>query len=216
MEQEYYQGICWQTVSETNICTQPLGPNRKTTFTECCCRFGEGWGMDCALCPARHSEDYASMCNIPLGGRRQPYGHDALVAGPVHEYEVSPGYLPSPDEEQFRNLYENEEHRNSAFEGLQAEECGILNGCENGRCVRVQEGYTCDCFAGYTLDLSRMACIDVNECSELNTRMSLCKNGKCINTVGSYQCECLPGYRVSDKPNYCVKADKHQTSTHIQ
>ncbi|XP_047207241.1 latent-transforming growth factor beta-binding protein 1 isoform X5 [Girardinichthys multiradiatus] len=216
MEQEYYQGICWQTVSETNICTQPLGPNRKTTFTECCCRFGEGWGMDCALCPARHSEDYASMCNIPLGGRRQPYGHDALVAGPVHEYEVSPGYLPSPDEEQFRNLYENEEHRNSAFEGLQAEECGILNGCENGRCVRVQEGYTCDCFAGYTLDLSRMSCIDVNECSELNTRMSLCKNGKCINTVGSYQCECLPGYRVSDKPNYCVKADEHQTSTHIQ
>lgn len=46
-----------------------------------------------------------------------------------------------------------------AFEGLQAEECGILNGCENGRCVRVQEGYTCDCFDGYTLDLSRMACI---------------------------------------------------------
>lgn len=46
-----------------------------------------------------------------------------------------------------------------AFEGLRAEECGILNGCENGRCVRVQEGYTCDCFDGYTLDLSRMTCI---------------------------------------------------------
>ena len=46
-----------------------------------------------------------------------------------------------------------------AFEGLRAEECGILNGCENGRCVRVQEGYTCDCFDGYTLDMSRMACI---------------------------------------------------------
>ena len=47
----------------------------------------------------------------------------------------------------------------NAFEGLRAEECGILNGCENGRCVRVQEGYTCDCFDGYTLDMSRMACI---------------------------------------------------------
>lgn len=46
-----------------------------------------------------------------------------------------------------------------AFEGLRAEECGILNGCENGRCVRVQEGYTCDCFDGYTLDMSRMACV---------------------------------------------------------
>ncbi|KAM4729848.1 latent-transforming growth factor beta-binding protein 1 isoform 3-T3 [Anableps anableps] len=216
MEQVDYQGLCWQTVTETKTCTRPLGPNRKITFTECCCRFGEAWGMDCALCPARHTEDYASMCNIPLGGRRQPYGHDALVAGLVHEYEVSPDYLTSPDEQHVRNFFENEEYRYSAFEGLQAEECGILNGCENGRCVRVQEGYTCDCFAGYTLDLSRMACVDVNECSELNTRMSLCKNGKCINTVGSYQCECLPGYRVSDKPNYCVKADKHQTSTHTQ
>ncbi|XP_008427208.1 latent-transforming growth factor beta-binding protein 1 isoform X4 [Poecilia reticulata] len=215
MEMEHldYQGICWQTVTETKMCMRPLGPNRKITFTECCCRFGEAWGMECALCPLRHSEDYASMCNIPLGGRRQPYGHDALVAGPVHEYEVSPDYMTSPDEQHVHNFYENEERRYSAFEGLRAEECGILNGCENGRCVRVQEGYTCDCFAGFTLDLSRMACVDVNECSELNSRMSLCRNGKCINTVGSYRCECLPGYKVSDKPNYCVKTDKQQTST---
>lgn len=47
----------------------------------------------------------------------------------------------------------------AGFEGLQAEECGILNGCENGRCVRVREGYTCDCFDGYELNLSKMACI---------------------------------------------------------
>lgn len=49
--------------------------------------------------------------------------------------------------------------RYDAFEGLRAEECGILNGCENGRCVRVREGYTCDCFDGYEFDLSKMACI---------------------------------------------------------
>lgn len=49
--------------------------------------------------------------------------------------------------------------RYGGFEGLRAEECGILNGCENGRCVRVREGYTCDCFDGYELDLNKMACI---------------------------------------------------------
>lgn len=49
--------------------------------------------------------------------------------------------------------------RIEGFEGLQAEECGILNGCDNGRCVRVREGYTCDCFDGYELDLGKMACI---------------------------------------------------------
>ncbi|KAK7880851.1 hypothetical protein WMY93_032512 [Mugilogobius chulae] len=72
-----------------------------------------------------------------------------------------------------------------AFEGLQSEECGVLNGCENGRCVRVQEGFTCDCFDGFSLDLSRMACVDVDECSELNRRMSLCK--------------------TQTAPNYCVQ-----------
>uniref|UniRef100_A0A672FJ44 Latent-transforming growth factor beta-binding protein 1 n=1 Tax=Salarias fasciatus TaxID=181472 RepID=A0A672FJ44_SALFA len=174
-EQVDYQGICWQTVTQSLTCTRPLGADRRTTYTECCCLYGEAWGMDCALCPPRNTDDYASMCNLPLSGGRRPYGHDALVAAPVQEYE-----------------------------GLRAEECGILNGCENGRCVRVQEGYTCDCFDGYTLDLSRMACIDVNECSELNSRMSLCKNAKCINTVGSYQCVCLPGFTHSSKPNYCA------------
>lgn len=47
----------------------------------------------------------------------------------------------------------------SSFEGLQVKECGILNDCENGRCVRVQEGYTCDCFDGFQLDLNLMACV---------------------------------------------------------
>ncbi|XP_047458686.1 latent-transforming growth factor beta-binding protein 1 isoform X2 [Mugil cephalus] len=215
-EQTDYQGVCWQTLTENLTCTKPLGPDRKTTYTECCCLYGEAWGVDCALCPLRNTVDYANMCNLPLSGERRPYGHDALVAGPVHEYEVSPDYLPPPEQQPVRPFYEDEERPYKAFEGLRAEECGILNGCENGRCVRVQEGYTCDCFDGYTLDLSLMACIDVNECSELNNRMSLCKNAKCINTVGSYQCVCLPGFRASDKPNYCVEAETHQASTHTQ
>ncbi|XP_029926762.1 latent-transforming growth factor beta-binding protein 1 isoform X3 [Myripristis murdjan] len=213
-EQVDYLGICWQTLTDSMTCTQPLGPNnRKTTYTECCCLYGEAWGMDCALCPPRNTEDYASMCNLPMGAGRRPYGRDALVAGPVHEYEVSPDYAPSPDQQAVLPLYEEEERPYQAFEGLRAEECGILNGCENGRCVRVQEGYTCDCFDGYTLDMSRMACIDVNECLELNTRMVLCKNAKCINTQGSYQCVCLPGFTTSEKPNYCVEATTHTAPT---
>lgn len=51
----------------------------------------------------------------------------------------------------------------NSFEELQAEECGILNGCENGRCVRVQEGYTCDCFDGYHLDMAKMTCVGKKE-----------------------------------------------------
>ncbi|KAK2092324.1 Latent-transforming growth factor beta-binding protein 1 [Saguinus oedipus] len=166
-------------------------------------------------------DDYAQLCNIPITGRRQPYGRDALV-------DFSEQYGPEADPYFIQDRFLN------SFEELQAEECGILNGCENGRCVRVQEGYTCDCFDGYHLDTAKMTCVgkndqqwesllgislgwsgegqhldclnasDVNECNELNNRMSLCKNAKCINTEGSYKCLCLPGYVPSDKPNYCT------------
>ncbi|KAK2843882.1 hypothetical protein Q7C36_012097 [Tachysurus vachellii] len=206
-QQGVYQGICWQNVSPEHTCTNILS-NQVTTYTECCCLYGEAWGMDCALCPPKHSEDYAIMCNIrDSGSVRRPYGQDALVAGPVHEYEVGSEYdsrTLNPNPTYYEDYDDSNMRRYEAFEGLRAEECGVLNGCENGRCVRVQKGYTCDCFDGFTLDMSRMACVDVNECSELNKRMSLCKNGKCINTQGSYKCQCLPGYTPSERPNYCV------------
>nr|XP_023841971.1 latent-transforming growth factor beta-binding protein 4-like [Salvelinus alpinus] len=94
--------------------------------------------------------------------------------------------------------------RFDGFEGLRAEECGILNGCENGRCVRVREGYTCDCFDGYELDLTKMACIDINECEDISDSVALCKNGACTNTEGSYKCTCLPGFQASAKPHECI------------
>ncbi|XP_057398637.1 latent-transforming growth factor beta-binding protein 2 isoform X9 [Balaenoptera acutorostrata] len=96
-----------------------------------------------------------------------------------------------------------QEHQ-AGFEGLQAEECGILNGCENGRCVRVQEGYTCDCFEGFQLDMANMACVDVNECDDLNGPAALCVHGHCENTEGSYRCHCPPGYVAEAGPPRCT------------
>lgn len=189
-ETDVYQDLCWEHLSEEYVCSRPL-VGKQTTYTECCCLYGEAWGMQCALCPMKDSDDYAQLCNIPVTGRRRPYGRDALV-------DFSEQYGPETDPYFIQDRFLN------SFEELQAEECGILNGCENGRCVRVQEGYTCDCFDGYHLDMAKMTCVDVNECSELNNRMSLCKNAKCINTEGSYKCLCLPGYIPSDKPNYCT------------
>ncbi|ELV10612.1 Latent-transforming growth factor beta-binding protein 1 [Tupaia chinensis] len=189
-ETDVYQDLCWEHLSDEYVCSRPL-VGKQTTYTECCCLYGEAWGMQCALCPMKDSDDYAQLCNIPVTGRRQPYGRDALV-------DFSEQYAPEADPYFIQDRFLN------SFEELQAEECGILNGCENGRCVRVQEGYTCDCFDGYHLDMAKMTCVDVNECDELNSRMSLCKNAKCINTEGSYKCLCLPGYVPSDKPNYCT------------
>nr|XP_034964142.1 latent-transforming growth factor beta-binding protein 1 isoform X9 [Zootoca vivipara] len=190
-ETDVYQDLCWQHLSDDFVCSRPL-VGKQTTYTECCCLYGEAWGMQCALCPMKDSDDYAQLCNIPVPGSRRPYGQDALTD--FEEEQYTPETDPYFAEDRFRN----------SFEELQAEECGILNGCENGRCVRVQEGYTCDCFDGYHLDMAKMTCVDVNECNELNNRMSLCKNAKCINTEGSYKCLCLPGYVPSDQANYCT------------
>ncbi|XP_051252129.1 latent-transforming growth factor beta-binding protein 1 isoform X4 [Dicentrarchus labrax] len=113
--------------------------------------------------------------------------------------------IPGPREYQPQPV-DSYEERHSAFEGLRAEECGILNGCENGRCVRVREGYTCDCFDGYEFDLNKMACIDINECEDISDKVPLCQNGQCTNTEGSYKCTCLPGFVASAKPHKCIPA----------
>ncbi|XP_035170134.1 latent-transforming growth factor beta-binding protein 4-like, partial [Oxyura jamaicensis] len=46
--------VCWQEVGPDLVCGRPR-LDRQATYTECCCLYGEAWGMDCALCPARHS-----------------------------------------------------------------------------------------------------------------------------------------------------------------
>ncbi|XP_075452734.1 latent-transforming growth factor beta-binding protein 1 isoform X3 [Ascaphus truei] len=202
-ETDVFQDLCWQDLSDDFVCSRPL-VGKQTTYTECCCLYGEAWGMQCALCPMKDSEDYAQLCNIPGPGSRRPYGEDALI-------DFSNHYVPESDP----YILQEPGYRNS-YEELQAEECGILNGCENGRCVRVQEGYTCDCFDGYHLDMTKMTCVDVNECNELNSRMSLCKNAKCINTEGSYKCVCLPGYIPSDKPNYCTALSLEKDDSELE
>uniref|UniRef100_A0A8D0WGI2 Latent-transforming growth factor beta-binding protein 2 n=1 Tax=Sus scrofa TaxID=9823 RepID=A0A8D0WGI2_PIG len=77
----------------------------------------------------------------------RPEDHTLVLEPPLQPSELQPHYVASHPENQ------------AGFEGLQAEECGILNGCDNGRCVRVREGYTCDCFEGFQLDTAQMACV---------------------------------------------------------
>ncbi|XP_069063305.1 latent-transforming growth factor beta-binding protein 4 isoform X2 [Pleurodeles waltl] len=317
---------CWQSVGPDLVCSRPL-LDRQTTYTECCCLYGEAWGMNCALCPTRDSDDFEALCNYlrppaygpagpsdpyefpeygppynvpyapdpyaippplrprdgirpgyesyPLGaddgygsrsgtsyGRRDslysrpsyeasdfdsdlPYVEPSEEDGRVPYRRQEPGYDTSsltfgtryrprsassdpgfgsedtrssqpwryqtrdtgsfptfPDRP--RSLSETYEGRYEQFEGLQAEECGILNGCENGRCIRVPEGYTCDCYDGYRLDMTRMACVDINECDEAEDLSVLCINGQCRNTDGSYECACNRGYVMSRQRNFCI------------
>uniref|UniRef100_UPI00398F4CE2 latent-transforming growth factor beta-binding protein 4-like n=1 Tax=Pristiophorus japonicus TaxID=55135 RepID=UPI00398F4CE2 len=310
---DVHMALCWQEVGLNLLCKRPF-LERQTTYTECCCQYGEAWGMDCALCPTRNTDYHNELCNYltaavgeedgyPYGLEYENYGlqfgaeflPDSLDSYDPREYDPIPpqlgdgrGYRP-PDLEPFqpretlprspvydsrdlrsglvyrgesspvRSRYQprarhagqgystrsaqaglpepesaqpwpryrhrapalvpefrppnlpllissNEEYegRFQRYQGLQAEECGILNGCENGKCIRVPEGFTCDCYSGYQLDMTRMACVDIDECEEVDDPGTLCRNGKCGNTDGSYRCICLRGYMLSRQPNYCI------------
>ncbi|XP_047191424.1 latent-transforming growth factor beta-binding protein 4 isoform X2 [Scophthalmus maximus] len=347
--------VCWQQVSADLMCQSPL-LGAQLTFTDCCCLYGEGWGMECALCPSTTTDDYAFLCSSfhpPLfpgfpdssgtetrrggggGGRGgggggggasapprfPPYSPDsfppAVVPGrdfsrpdyddyspagggrssfrgrtptsfnlPDAAYgrpEYSTGFYsegdyaspdgPPPRPPSFRlppdpraemafgarppppsqpdgpslslaplpgAPYEEQEQeeeeeawrpgppfppfsersrgggaaprrvyerRYESYAGLSAaEDCGILHGCENGRCIRVAEGYTCDCYQGYELDMTSMTCIDVNECDDGVGLEFPCVNARCVNTEGSFRCVCRRGYVMSRRPNHCVAA----------
>lgn len=62
-EYEIHLDVCWQTVSDY-IC-QDLLHGEQTTYTECCCRLGEAWGQNCALCPHRASGEWGSKGKHP-------------------------------------------------------------------------------------------------------------------------------------------------------
>uniref|UniRef100_A0A8C7RI37 Latent-transforming growth factor beta-binding protein 1 n=1 Tax=Oncorhynchus mykiss TaxID=8022 RepID=A0A8C7RI37_ONCMY len=259
--------FCWQFVTADLVCQSPL-LGGQVTFTECCCLYGEGWGLHCALCPARDSGPGPGRGGEGEGGvgYRVPYGPDSFPdpiprrpeypqpdyddytpaggSSPERYYDeddygppdapprphlrtlpdprsddpyseeeegpepwrVGPPFPPFPDRQGPgggggpRRVYER---RYEPYAGLSTEDCGILHGCENGRCIRVAEGYTCDCYEGYELDMTSMACIDINECVNPD---NACANGRCIDTDGSYRCVCHRGYVMSRRPNHCVAA----------
>uniref|UniRef100_A0A3B5K0B9 Uncharacterized protein n=1 Tax=Takifugu rubripes TaxID=31033 RepID=A0A3B5K0B9_TAKRU len=163
--------VCWQRVTTDLVCQSPLlGPH--VTFTSCCCFYGEGWGMQCALCPST----------------------DSVSGGSTLKWTLAPLMVPLS-----RTLPCSYDRMSTA------EDCGILHGCENGRCIRVSEGYTCDCYHGYKLDMTSMTCTDTNECEDgVDGVDSPCVNARCVNTEGSFRCICLRGF-VMTEPNHCVK-----------
>uniref|UniRef100_A0A3P8TW60 Latent-transforming growth factor beta-binding protein 1 n=1 Tax=Amphiprion percula TaxID=161767 RepID=A0A3P8TW60_AMPPE len=269
--------VCWQQVTADLLCQNPL-LGAQVTFMDCCCLYGEGWGMGCALCPSSDSgkqqtnkqKNTTSMWQnghkntgyYPEGDYGPPDGSrpPSFRLPPDPRAEISFGAQPPPpsrpdapplslaplpgapryeeeeeeEEEErswrpgppfppftdrsrggaaprrktiFTSLSSSLSGRYESYASLSAaEDCGILHGCENGRCIRVAEGYTCDCYQGYELDMTSMTCIDINECEDAVGLEFPCVNARCVNTDGSFRCVCRRGYVMSRRPNHCVAA----------
>uniref|UniRef100_A0A8C0JBD1 Latent transforming growth factor beta binding protein 4 n=1 Tax=Chelonoidis abingdonii TaxID=106734 RepID=A0A8C0JBD1_CHEAB len=83
------QAVCWQAVGPDLVCSRPR-LDRQVTYTECCCLYGEAWGMDCALCPARDSDDFEALCNV-----LRPPSYGPARPGLGLPYEYGPEFVPS-------------------------------------------------------------------------------------------------------------------------
>lgn len=84
-------GVCWQEVGADLVCSRPR-LDRQATYTECCCLYGEAWGMDCALCPAQDSGTPACL------GRTQrlcPSGSKSNPQTPSVRLQDTPKLSPS-------------------------------------------------------------------------------------------------------------------------
>lgn len=70
--------VCWQHVSADLLCQSPL-LGAQVTFIDCCCFYGEGWGMGCALCPRTDSGKRRAAA--AAGGLRHANGHLSVCRG---------------------------------------------------------------------------------------------------------------------------------------
>uniref|UniRef100_F6WEY7 Uncharacterized protein n=1 Tax=Ciona intestinalis TaxID=7719 RepID=F6WEY7_CIOIN len=80
----------------------------------------------------------------------------------------------------------------------------IANLCENGLCISVDSGFTCECSRGYHFNDELIQCEDINECVDED----LCfADSVCTNMPGSYVCSCMEGF-VFDEQCYILDIDE--------
>lgn len=65
--------------------------------------------------------------------------------------------------------------------------------------------YTCLCPSGYKSANNNTACVDIDECLEVD---GTCQDGICINEEGGVRCECPDGFVLSPNGLKCIDVRK--------
>uniref|UniRef100_A0A8C0JB78 Latent transforming growth factor beta binding protein 3 n=1 Tax=Chelonoidis abingdonii TaxID=106734 RepID=A0A8C0JB78_CHEAB len=150
------------------------------------------------ICWQHRGED--SMCASPLNGYHLTYEECCCRYGKGWGFQCracpprSPGQQCQLSQSESNSFWDLSPLFLGKSQDDTSEEDSDECHCLNGRCVRTYHGAVCECPAGFQLDATRIRCLDIDECRELNQRGLLCKNERCINTNGSYRCACKPGF----------------------
>ncbi|CAM9897004.1 unnamed protein product [Lampetra planeri] len=96
-------------------------------------------------------------------------------------------------------------------DGRDIDECTVMPGmCHHGQCINSEGSYHCMCNNGYTTDITRTGCVDLDECAQSPKPC----NFICKNTEGSYQCACPRGYIMQEDGRTCRDLDECASKQH--
>ncbi|XP_074632006.1 uncharacterized protein LOC141890434 isoform X2 [Acropora palmata] len=76
-------------------------------------------------------------------------------------------------------------------ECLDIDECAVNSSGCNQNCVNTPGSSVCTCNSGYSLNVDKKTCEDVDECQPISDCMQICEN-----TMGSYNCKCNADFKV--------------------
>ncbi len=156
-------------------------------------------------------------CLLP---RKHPFARDACCCSYGAAWQASNETChpcPSVHEPEFKKLcpfgagYTKPDPDNPNQEAAHdLNECLVFdNLCENGICINTDGSYRCECMPGYTVNLTGIACEDINECLYNNP----CGNGTCSNTIGGFLCDCNVGFKPS-QDEVCEDINECLDGTH--
>ncbi|KAL3865813.1 hypothetical protein ACJMK2_043163, partial [Sinanodonta woodiana] len=188
--------FCYTRI-RNNVCSDEI--SAKTSFQDCCCGVGKGWGDSdlCQLCPELNTDAYARLCTSPQPIERNECSYFSNLCKNGRCVDTPYSYRC--------DCYDGYRLADTGTECQDIDECTTQTGiCLNGKCMNTPGSFECMCNEGFVLASSKRYCTDMNEC-ESN---KMCPNGQCINMDGTYKCQCNKGYKQSPNQQVCTDIDE--------
>ncbi|EHB13216.1 hypothetical protein GW7_11589 [Heterocephalus glaber] len=82
--------------------------------------------------------------------------------------------------------------------GMDVDECTVVNGGCQQRCINTLGTFHCECDTGYRLHADERTCIKMDPCTGGNGCAHICQNEN-----GMPRCACHPGYQLSEDKKTC-------------
>ena len=162
---------CTELLPGYSACGQALGT--EVSRSSCCCSVGLAWGPRCEQCPQPGTPEYDLVC--PGGPGYHP-NEKTIILEDINKCLEMRGEI-CRNGRLVRLVTRVRREKRPKLQPSSIDEKVILF----FRCSNTFGSFMCTCDRGYRLDSAKVACVDINECSE-SQEDEICGRGNCINT----------------------------------